>query len=703
MRRPTQVVVALLAAMLVGVLGMPVPSQAITTDTLNLETYTNCPVCGEDHGGIDYKLISQSDLEPANSFSLYSLTSQNKGVVTIECGPGSFKIIAMKPGQDVLTLAYSGETVATYNVEVKAVDATSMDKEKADQLNHYSYLIDLNDPDDANSKFEISDRHYLIEGTPIINIISGPTDRVPFSKAGDIYQFKNKKYYRFKEFTNQDGKYVDVNSTPSLGEFKYVGLSYLSDDSSAANSEDKVSNGHQYVYELNAQWDKTKEVTVQELVQKAQGYLDKEPMSELTMLHMLKENDGCDLDLAEKVLGALNADWNEQALKVAKKYCSGNSSIKETDLIAKLKNDGFTNEQATYGAKKAIEEAASEQPKPPVTPTPEEQEPVSPTTPAEPKGNWIQSAGRWWYRHSDGSYTSNGWDKIDGKWYLFDGSGWMRTGWAQVGNSWYYLTESGAMATGWTWVGGAWYYLTDSGSMATGWLKDGATWYYLSGSGAMVTGWLKLGNTWYYLTGSGAMATGWARIGNAWYYLHDSGAMATGWLNLNGTWYYLTGSGAMATGWLKDGNAWYYLTGSGAMATGWASVGGTWYYLSDSGAMATGWIKVDNKWYYLTSSGAMAANRWIDGLYWVGGNGEMATNAWVDGGRYWVDDAGRWQPQHSATSGNSSGWDGKTVYVTANGERWHKSANCSSLDKSNPISTTLAQVGSRTPCQLCAK
>ena len=51
-------------------------------------------------------------------------------------------------------------------------------------------------------------------------------------------------------------------------------------------------------------------------------------------------------------------------------------------------------------------------------------------------GSWIQSNGRWWFKHNDGSYTSNGWEKINRTWYRFDNSGWMQTGWVKDG-SWY--------------------------------------------------------------------------------------------------------------------------------------------------------------------------------------------------------------------------------------------------------------------------
>ena len=62
---------------------------------------------------------------------------------------------------------------------------------------------------------------------------------------------------------------------------------------------------------------------------------------------------------------------------------------------------------------------------------------------------WIRNGNRWWYRHADGSYTTNGWEVINGAWYYFDGAGWMVTGWLKRPSGWYYLTGSGAMATGW--------------------------------------------------------------------------------------------------------------------------------------------------------------------------------------------------------------------------------------------------------------
>lgn len=98
---------------------------------------------------------------------------------------------------------------------------------------------------------------------------------------------------------------------------------------------------------------------------------------------------------------------------------------------------------------------------------------------------WVQSGSRWWYKHADGSYTTNGWEKINGTWYYFDQAGWMATGWVKDNGTWYYLNDNGSMATGWVKDNGTWYYLKSSGSMATGWYQVGGKWYYSYASGAL--------------------------------------------------------------------------------------------------------------------------------------------------------------------------------------------------------------------------
>ena len=135
------------------------------------------------------------------------------------------------------------------------------------------------------------------------------------------------------------------------------------------------------------------------------------------------------------------------------------------------------------------------------------QESISPKSYSHSNGSWIQSNGRWWYKHSDGSYTKNGWEKISETWYYFDSEGWMKTGWFNEYGNWYYLDTSGAMKTGWCWVSGSWYYLNTSGVMQTGLQTIEGKQYYLADSGAMQTGWHNIGDDTYFFASSGARQT----------------------------------------------------------------------------------------------------------------------------------------------------------------------------------------------------
>ena len=98
---------------------------------------------------------------------------------------------------------------------------------------------------------------------------------------------------------------------------------------------------------------------------------------------------------------------------------------------------------------------------------------------------WVQSGSRWWYRHSDGGYTRNGWEMIKGQWYFFDKDGWMVTGWRQIGGDWYYFQTSGAMlGEGWHAINGNWYYMYANGVMATNTWINGD---YVNSSGAWIS------------------------------------------------------------------------------------------------------------------------------------------------------------------------------------------------------------------------
>ena len=135
------------------------------------------------------------------------------------------------------------------------------------------------------------------------------------------------------------------------------------------------------------------------------------------------------------------------------------------------------------------------------------QESSSQATYSTSSGSWIKSGSRWWYKHSDGSYTTNGWGKIGGTWYYFDSEGWMKTGWIKEYGNWYYLDDSSAMKTGWCRVSGIWYYLNTSGVMQTGLQTIGGNEYYLNTSGAMQTGWQNIGDDTYFFANSGARQT----------------------------------------------------------------------------------------------------------------------------------------------------------------------------------------------------
>lgn len=125
-------------------------------------------------------------------------------------------------------------------------------------------------------------------------------------------------------------------------------------------------------------------------------------------------------------------------------------------------------------------------------------------------GQWELQDGKWWYKHSDGSYTKNGWEKINNKWYLFDSQGYMLYDWKMDGSNWYYLSDS-----------------NNDGAMKTGWIfdKNYNKWYYCNADGVMLKGWQKIDDNWYFLDASGAMKTGWIKDNGKDYCLYSSGVM----------------------------------------------------------------------------------------------------------------------------------------------------------------------------------
>ena len=160
---------------------------------------------------------------------------------------------------------------------------------------------------------------------------------------------------------------------------------------------------------------------------------------------------------------------------------------------------------------------------------------------------WIQSGSYWWYRHSDGTYTTNDFEVISNQIYYFDSNGYMVTGWKQIGSDWYYFNDSGVMVKD-AWVGN--YYFESDGKMATNkWIGN----YYVGEDGCVVT------NQWigvYYVGSNGAMATGWQCISGKWYYFDSNGIYQTGERYLGGEYYYFNSQGVMQTGTAEDG--WEY-------------------------------------------------------------------------------------------------------------------------------------------------
>lgn len=65
------------------------------------------------------------------------------------------------------------------------------------------------------------------------------------------------------------------------------------------------------------------------------------------------------------------------------------------------------------------------------------------TAPKMPlRGEWKLTDDKWWYEHSDGSYTKNNWEEIKGEWYFFDEEGYMKTGWIDWNGERYYCDDS---------------------------------------------------------------------------------------------------------------------------------------------------------------------------------------------------------------------------------------------------------------------
>ena len=182
----------------------------------------------------------------------------------------------------------------------------------------------------------------------------------------------------------------------------------------------------------------------------------------------------------------------------------------------------------------------------------------------KPVDKWINTSGRWWYRHADGSYIKSNWEQIGNQWFYFDKDGWMVTGWLKLSDTWYYMNTSGARVSNcWTWVGNSCYYFDEDGKMAADtWIGD----YYVNADGAWVPGqkkddqkndqngsqnsnqnqtqtkaqWVKTSGRWWYRHADGSYTkSNWEYIDGQWYYFDKDGWMTIGYQAVSGEWYYL--------------------------------------------------------------------------------------------------------------------------------------------------------------------
>ena len=296
---------------------------------------------------------------------------------------------------------------------------------------------------------------------------------------------------------------------------------------------------------------------------------------------------------------------------------------------------------------------------------------------------WIQSSGRWWYRHADGSYTRSGWEYIGGKWYYFDQNGWMVTGWQKVKGSWYYMESNGAMvSSGWKWINSKCYYFDKNGKMAANTWIDGS---YVDASGAWVKDkkqepdkWIRSSGRWWYRHGDGTYTrSDWEYIGNKWYYFDQNGWMITGWQKVSGSWYYMESNGArVADGWKWINNKCYYFDKNGKMATD------TWIdgsYVDASGAWIkdkkqepenvtkTGWVQYTGHWLYYNADGSAVKSNWksVNGIwYYFDQNGWMATG-WItlSSGKYYLNPAKNSNGVEGAMLKGYKQIDGKWYYL----------------------------------------
>ena len=105
-------------------------------------------------------------------------------------------------------------------------------------------------------------------------------------------------------------------------------------------------------------------------------------------------------------------------------------------------------------------------------------------------------------------------------------------------------------------------------------------------------------------------------------------------------------------------------SGTTTSSEGWQQDATGWWWRNADGSYPTSqWKEVNGKWYYFEGSGYMAANKWIDGIYYVGADGAMYVNTTtpdgyqVDVNGAWIQNAGQTQQNDGAHTKAMSDYD----------------------------------------------